>query len=157
MAPSFDLEVAILGGGPAGCATALALARRGISNILVAEPGQRPGNRVGESVPPEIRLLLEELGICEAFLREGHDPCFGSCSSWGNAALGYNDFLFNPHGNGWHLDRSRFDAFLGRKTAEAGVELATGLRFEDGQRVGREGFRLRLSGKGLRTRDVTAR
>jgi flavin-dependent dehydrogenase len=146
----------ILGGGPAGCATALALRRHGISGVLLVEVGEYGTVRVGESIPPETRLLLERLGLWRDFLSEGHEPCLGSCSIWGAGEPGYNDFLFNPHGNGWHLDRRRFDSFLARKAAEAGVEVREHTRFTGVEPLGREGFALRLTSGG-EERKVIAR
>jgi flavin-dependent dehydrogenase len=154
-ADAFD--VVILGGGPAGCATALALDRLGMFRVLVVEAGRYESARIGESVPPDTRIVLEQLGVWEDFLKENHEPCLGSCSSWGADALGYNDFLFNPMGNGWHLDRRRFDAFLARAVAERGNALCTGTRFDSGECAGAEGFRLRLGGDDKQTRVVTAR
>lgn len=85
---------------------------------------------MGESLPPEARPLLQKLGVWDAFLAEGHQSCLGSCSTWGSDEPGYNDFLFNPLGCGWHLDRRRFDAFLGSQAEAAGARLCTGTRFE---------------------------
>ena len=152
-----DFEVVVLGGGPAGCATALALARLETSRVLVVEAGRYEAIRIGESIPPDTRVVLEELGVWEDFLKENHEPCLGSCSSWGADALGYNDFLFNPLGNGWHLDRRRFDAFLAREVAKRGNQLSIGMRFDGWERGGGDGFRLRLSGDDGQTRMVTAR
>jgi len=147
-------DVAIVGGGPAGCATALALRRRGVDRVLVADGGHADGARVGESVPPDIRVLLDRLGVWDAFVCEAHEPCLGSCSSWGEAALGYNDFLFNPHGAGWHLDRRRFDAFLAARAIASGAEIRSGTRFERVERT-RRGFRLRPTAIGGHTSDST--
>jgi flavin-dependent dehydrogenase len=154
LADAFD--VVVLGGGPAGCATALSLARHGVAKVLVVEACGYDAIRVGESIPPDTRLLLLELGIWEPFLAEAHESCFGSCSSWGDDALGYNDFLFNPLGHGWHLDRRRFDAFLAQMAAEHGVEVCTGTRFIDGEPLGDAGFRLRLAGQEGTAYDVRA-
>ncbi len=115
----------VVGGGPAGSAAAIELRRNGVENVLIVESGNYNTTRVGESIPPDTLLLLDMLGLREQFLQEGHDTCYGSCSSWGTDELGYNDFLFNPHGNGWHLDRKRFDAFLATKAKEHGAELLT--------------------------------
>lgn len=113
--------------------------------MLLVEAGDYEAVRIGESIPPESRLLLEKLGIWQDFLSEGHEPCLGSCSLWGNDAPGYNDFLFNPHGTGWHLDRRRFDAFLARKTVEGGVELWDRTRYDGAGLLGEQGFALRLT------------
>jgi flavin-dependent dehydrogenase len=148
-------DAVVLGAGPAGCATALFLAHNGISQILLVEPARQQSVRVGESVPPDIRIPLDELGLWDEFLAEKHETCLGSCSSWGADALGYNDFLLHPLGNGWHLDRTRFDSFLVRKAIERGIEVWPGMRFDVAERLPHGGFRLRLAGD--ETRIVEAR
>jgi flavin-dependent dehydrogenase len=155
--PLSGYDVVVLGGGPAGCATALSLALRGIDRILVVESSRYEGSRIGETIPPDTRVVLEQLGVWDDFVSEPHEPCLGSCSSWGDDQLGYNDFLFNPFGNGWHLDRRRFDSFLAKKTGERGAEVRTGTMFVSAGRIGSEGFRLRLAGDDGQTNTVTAR
>jgi flavin-dependent dehydrogenase len=155
--PLRGYDVIVLGGGPAGCATALALRQHGVSSILVVESSRYDVSPIGESVPPDTRIVLEQLGIWEAFLNEKHESCLGSCSSWGANRLGYNDFLFNPYGNGWHLDRSRFDSFLARKAEGCGAEVCAGTRFVAGERTGSEGFRLRLAEDNGQTKTVRAK
>ena len=53
----------MLGGGIAGCAAALALGDRGIDDVLVVEAGTYDGFQVGETIPPDTRLLLERLRL----------------------------------------------------------------------------------------------
>ena len=122
-------NVAVLGGGPAGCATALALERKGIPDVCIIEPDGSAGPHIGETLPPETRLLLDELGLWAEFVGEGHEESLGSCSSWGSDALGFNDFLLNPYGRGWHLDRPRFDTFLRRRAASRNIAVVSGARF----------------------------
>jgi 2-polyprenyl-6-methoxyphenol hydroxylase-like FAD-dependent oxidoreductase len=116
-------DVVIAGGGPAGCAAALALARHGVTRIVLVDAARPAGRRIGESLPPDARLLLARLGVLQSFLAAAHEPCLGSCSSWGSDELGYNDFLLNPHGTGWHLDRRRFETMLLDEVIAAGVEV----------------------------------
>lgn len=152
--PRQSFDVAVLGGGPAGCATALALRARGVERVLVAEAESSGGPQVGETVPPATRRLLARLGVWEEFAGQGHERCSGSCSAWGRDRLGYNDFLFDPLGHGWHLDRGRFDGLLARRAAAAGATVRPGARFvsaEGGQ--GRSRFLLRLRQKGSGTGD----
>lgn len=115
-------DVLVLGGGPAGCAAALALRQRGV-DVTVVEAGSYARLRIGESLPPDAGVLLRALGVWDAFVDAAHAPCRGSCASWGSDALGYNDFVFNPHGTGWHLDRTRFDALLADRAAAAGARV----------------------------------
>ena len=35
-----------------------------------------------------------ELGLWEAFLKDGHLASQGTCSCWGSATPGYNDYLY---------------------------------------------------------------
>ncbi|WP_249046595.1 FAD-dependent monooxygenase [Xanthomonas nasturtii] len=87
----------------------------------MVDGGSANAAAIGETIPPDTRLLLQQLGIWEAFLDDGHLPCHGSCASWGSPRLGFNDFVLNPQGTAWHLDRARFDGFLRRHASAAGV------------------------------------
>jgi len=134
----------ILGGGIAGCATALALCQRGIGDILIVEAGAYDTFQIGECIPPETRLLLEDLQIWQDFLNEKHEPCLGSRSAWGSDIIGYNDFLLNPHGTGWHLDRRKFGAFLAQTAVQRGAELRSGTRFVAAKSMAEGGLELEL-------------
>lgn len=114
------IDVAIIGGGPAGAATAVALARAGRS-VAVVERTQYDGVRIGETLPPRARPLLAALGLPTQLQDDGHISAPGIVSVWGDADPYANDFIVNPYGNGWHLDRPRFDRMLSVHARDAGV------------------------------------
>lgn len=141
-------DVAILGGGPAGSAAALALRRLSDLRVCIVEPGQRQPFAVGESIPPDARLDLERLGVWDRFAADAPLPCLGSCSAWGSDRLGHNDFLLSPYGPGWHLDRARLNRMLLDQAVARGATLIGGSRFAGRHRAGRRGHGLSLRGRG---------
>jgi flavin-dependent dehydrogenase len=114
-----EVDVVVLGGGPAGIATALALTRLGRS-VAVLERSAYHTTRVGETLPPEVRLPLLALGVWERFLASGPVASPGTVSFWGGPEPAEEDFLFNPYGNGWHVDRVAFDVMLARALMDSG-------------------------------------
>jgi len=125
--------VVIVGGGTAGCATAIALAARGVEDVVVVEMQRAPGWRIGEAVPPACRDVLNRLGVWDDFIAQRHLPAAGSCASWGKDELGYNDFVLAGQGKGFHLDRAAFDAMLMSVAARRGT-CARGLRLRAAER-----------------------
>lgn len=152
-----DYDVVVLGGGPAGSATALSLAQQNMERILLVEATRYDAIRIGESVPPDVGSLLDRLGLLDGFLVDNHVPCLGSCASWGADRLGYNDYVRRGRGNGWHLDRARFDRFLADTAAERGVALRLATRYRACERRPEGGFRLKLSADRGPVDMVTAR
>lgn len=118
-------RVAVIGGGTAGAATALTLARAGVS-VVIFEKETSGEWKIGEGLPPTARPILQRLGVWERFVADGHLASYGNCSAWGSSELIDHSFVFNPHGNGWHLDRSRFDRMLLDAAVEAGARLVSG-------------------------------
>lgn len=120
-------DVLILGGGPAGSASALALAHRGFA-VTVIERSQFEAVRLGETLSPDIQRPLARLGVWERFLAAGHLASPGIVSVWGDVEPYDNDFILNPYGDGWHIDRQRFDAMLALAAAEAGARIFRGAK-----------------------------
>lgn len=114
-----NFDVIVIGGGIAGCATALALQRQGRSTLILerAAPGEV---RVGEHLPPDARPLLSKLGLWDAFIADGHLPCPGVRASWGGPGVYEREYIFSPYGDGWNLDRRRFDTSLVEAVRAAG-------------------------------------
>jgi flavin-dependent dehydrogenase len=133
--------VVVIGGGPAGSAAALHLVRAGWSLVLL-ERSRYQEERVGEMLPPEAQSLLGELGLWERFLAVGHLASPGIISTWGGPELYEYDFVTNPHGPGWHLDRRRFDLMLALGAAEAGATLLQSARVRACAPDGSGGWRL---------------
>src|SRR5215510_16073874 len=88
-------DVIILGGGPAGAAAAITLARAGHS-VVVIEKSQYEQARIGETLPPAARLSLAGLAVWEPFLAAGHLPSPAVQSVWGEEELYEQHFIFNP-------------------------------------------------------------
>ena len=121
-----ELDIAIIGGGPAGAATALALLNQGNWRIGIFEKSTQPVFRVGESLPPSNQFLLAKLGVLDSLKQEGHLPSLGNASAWGGETLAFNDFWTSMGGQGWHLDRSRFDTWLLGEAAKRGATVMRG-------------------------------
>lgn len=118
-------DVLVAGGGPAGCALSLRLARAGCS-VALLERTNYGEFRVGESLPPSAMPRLMRLGVWEAFLQTKPAVVYGVQSAWGSADLDSSSFLTHPFLNGWHVDRSRFDGMLSACAQDAGTRIFSG-------------------------------
>jgi flavin-dependent dehydrogenase len=117
-------DVVIVGGGPAGATAAIVLAGVG-KRVLLLDAQNPSGFKIGESLPPAAKTLLQEIDVWDDFVLDKHLPCYGNMSAWGNSLLQTTDFIFDPNGHGWHLNRIRFDTLLHKKAIEAGAEIKT--------------------------------
>jgi flavin-dependent dehydrogenase len=75
----------------------------------------------GETLPPAARNSLEDLGLWKEFEAGGHLAFFGNCSRWGSDEVHNHDFLYDPNGVGWRLDRHAFDSMLEHAARDAGA------------------------------------
>ncbi len=149
-------DVAIIGGGPAGCAAALSLRAHapGLAVTLI-EASTYERVRVGETLPAAAARVLQHLGLLGAFRAQNHSETFGSAAAWGHNALQDNDFVFSARGHGWHLNRRAFDAMLAEQVAARGAQTLLDTRVIDARRTRDAQWNLRLSTGGkLRARFV---
>lgn len=122
-------DVAVVGGGPAGCAAVAAASGQGATVVLLdplADPALDQAPRVGEGAAPGTPRLIAEIFGTEggtAFAADRHLLCPGTVSAWGSAQPTVTDHLLNPLGGAWNLDRRTFDDDLRRAVVRLGVEL----------------------------------
>ena len=120
-------KILIIGAGPAGSAAAIFLAQAGVRATVVDRESISPSGanafKVGESLPPAAKTLLNQLGIWASFQAAGHLKCYNNRSYWHSEQPTFTDFITQPPGYGWHLDRIVFERQLVGKAREAGVRL----------------------------------
>jgi 2-polyprenyl-6-methoxyphenol hydroxylase-like FAD-dependent oxidoreductase len=119
----FDTDVIIAGGGPAGAATAIAFAQRGLRVHLFEQTGFS-GSRPGETLHPGVEPLLGQLGLADRFQATVGARHSGIWLSWGGRKQ------FQPYGTdqdgAWHgfqVSRATFDQLLLDYAHEQGVEV----------------------------------
>jgi len=143
-------DVAVVGAGPAGAVAACLLARAGRSVLLLdprldGPPAWKPGDALAGA---GLRLLRAH-GLPVPDAGGPHRPIGGTVSAWGGAVADWRDFLREPDGPAWRLDRAVFDGDLAREAAAAGAGLiATAVR---GAVRGPQGWTLRLASGGTAT------
>jgi flavin-dependent dehydrogenase len=130
-----EIDVLVIGGGPAGAAAAITLAKSG-RRCAVLESHTAPVWKIGETLAPESRQILQSLGAWEEFEKAGHLPSAGNCSAWNSSELATQDFIFNPHGSAWQLDRPKFETTLLNVAVSAGAQVWRGHSWQSIQRQG---------------------
>jgi flavin-dependent dehydrogenase len=142
---TLSFDVAIAGGGPGGSATAISLLDHAPSlSVALIEASSYESYRVGETLPPPARVILEHLRVWESFKQQRHHEAHGTSAAWGAAQPHHNDFFFMPNNVGWHLDRAAFDAMLADEAQRRGASLSLDTRVRGAQRTS-QGWRLNLS------------
>lgn len=113
-------DVVLIGGGVASAAAAISLRQQGYSAVVLDKP--RQSISFGETLPAASIEILERLNVAQRFLDDKHLPCFSTLSSWGSDTPVENHSILNPYGNGWLINRFRFETMLREATASLNVE-----------------------------------
>jgi flavin-dependent dehydrogenase len=113
-----ELDVCVVGGGPAGALVALRLATLG-HRVCLLERHVFPRPQVGESLSPGIWPLLDSVGISEIISRTSFRVPGNTLLCWAES----EPQLLPPDARAGALlvDRSRFDALLLEAARKAGV------------------------------------
>ena len=137
-------DVAIAGGGPAGCSAAIRLAQRG-ANVVLCEARAYPHDKVcGEFLSPECRLLLTWLGLDDLLAGLGAVRIDTASLASPDGVTWETPFP----APGWGLSRRVLDAALAERARAAGVEVRTDTSVLDIAGNLGESFRLSLRGGG---------
>jgi len=124
-----DVDVVVLGGGPAGSTVAHLLAKHGRS-VRVLDKAKFPRFHIGESLLPCDQAIFRRLGFepdDDAYLYKAGAEFFDERSG---------DFAYYPFsgglpgtpGSAWQVERSRMDADLARLAEDAGAEIRYGVK-----------------------------
>jgi flavin-dependent dehydrogenase len=116
------VTVCILGGGPAGLATALALRQNGFP-VTVLEATRYDSYRVGEHIVPESLPFIAALEIPGRIFESNSLRCYSVQSIWGDSSLYARDSIFNAYGEGFLLSRPAFDRDLAEYARSQGIDL----------------------------------
>lgn len=149
-------DIAIIGAGPAGAATAIHLAAAGY-RVCLLEHSTFAAPRVGESLAPAVQGPLTQLGVWPQFLALQPLPSFGTRSVWGGHEVNDHSHLSTEFQNGWHVDRRRFDRMLAHCAQAAGAELRLGVRVKECVSEEGSGFSVYVGDEGGAASEVKAR
>ena len=137
-------DVVVIGGGPAGAATATFLAQHGV-RTLVLEKARFPRFSVGESLMPETYWPLKRLGMLEAMRKSPFPKKYSVqfVSANGREARPFYFYETNEHESAqtWQVLRETFDKMLLDNARAHGVDvceetIVRDVLFEDGRAVG---------------------
>ncbi|QGZ65693.1 NAD(P)-binding protein [Paraburkholderia acidisoli] len=122
-----NVDVTIIGAGPAG-SVAAALLRQAGHSVLVLERQHFPRFSIGESLLPQSMAYLEEAGMLQAVVEAGFQYKNGAHFVWRDQVSSF-DFR-DKHSPGWgttyQVERATFDALLIRCAADQGAEVRFG-------------------------------
>ena len=102
--PSPDVDIVIVGGGPAGSAAALWGARQGLRVVLL-ERELFPRHRPGETLPPGVEPLFAQLGVADAIAAAAFTRHLGTWVSWSGPRR--FDPFGHDHRGPWHGFQAR--------------------------------------------------
>lgn len=143
-------DAVVIGGGLAGCSTALQLAQRGHS-VLLAEQSTYPRHKLcGEFLSPEVQSSFRRIGVLDAVREAGASPMNRTFLTAASGAKTEHSLPDTALG----LSRHRLDTLLFRRACTAGVEGRSGTRVTGVEGSLSEGFALEVGAETVEARLV---
>lgn len=127
------VDVLVVGGGPAGCTAAAALARASVS-VCLATLDHSPTCIPSETLNHAAALELARVGIPESSLIGAE--CYGIESSWGSETPAFHSFIMQPLGKSFHVDRCLLHEALLANARSAGSQVLRNARFVKAESAG---------------------
>ena len=129
-----DVDVVVIGGGPAGSSTACRLARAG-RRVLLLERDRFPRFHIGESLLASVNDTLEEIGALDLVQRRGFTAKWGATFGTADGTFErFADFSVArevPRPQTWQVPRAEFDELLLKHAADSGADVRQGHRVLD--------------------------
>ena len=143
------LDAVVLGAGPAGCAAATALARRGRS-VLLLDRDPQPRFKIGESLLPWNVPVFEELGVLAKIEAAGFQKKYGAFftneRTGGVRQVDFRQAWNASRPSAWQVKRKDFDGLLAAHARESGADVRRGVTVEDVLFEGPRAFGVRVTG-----------
>lgn len=128
-------DVLVIGGGPAGSATATRLTQEGHS-VTLLEKDHHPRFHIGESLLPLSIPYLEGLGVLDEVDAIGvrkYAAEFHSMYHGRHVSFQFGEALRDDYPYAYEVQRSEFDEILIRKAKKAGVNVLEGYRVDQAE------------------------
>ncbi|MEX2672363.1 MAG: NAD(P)/FAD-dependent oxidoreductase [Phycisphaeraceae bacterium] len=121
-----EYDAVIIGGGPAGAATAAILAEKG-RRVIILEKAKFPRYKIGESLIPYCYFPLERLGMVEKLNQshfvDKHSVQFVSKRGKVSQPFYFYEHTKHPCAKTWQVLRSEFDVMMLDNALEKGAEV----------------------------------
>ncbi len=119
-----EYDVAVIGGGPAGCTVSTLLVQKGYTVVLM-EKDKHPRFHIGESLLPRNMPILRKIGVYESVenigvVKRGAD--FNAPFENDYAVFDFSDAMDNTEPTAFQVRREEFDEILWNNAAQTGAD-----------------------------------
>lgn len=122
--PIYEVDVLIIGAGPAGCAVALSLLNYSSKSVIVTEMTDLSKLRIGEQVSASFTKFVDYLKLTPDEFNLDHClPAVDSLSFWGSDQASKRHSVFTTEAESYQLNRADFDMALISKLSDMGARV----------------------------------